>query len=124
MYTPVKTPKAVYFRFSLAFLKYTGSRPITEVKLHRACLVLGWVTARESQVPNTFLFIFSFFLQFEKTKDLFQMKLKNAKRRRHCMGYNTAPTRQMRAIASVYTLQLATCQDWQPPSAVYTRLGI
>ena len=56
MYTPVKTPKAVYFRFSLAFLKYTGSRPITEVKLHRACLVLGWVTARESQVPNTFFF--------------------------------------------------------------------
>src|SRR5437870_11859537 len=42
--------------------EYTGSRPITEVKLHRACLVLGWVTARESQVPNTFfsssLFLF------------------------------------------------------------------
>ena len=29
----------------------TSSRPITEVKQHRAALVLGWVTAWEYAVP-------------------------------------------------------------------------
>lgn len=29
-----------------------------EKKLNRACLVLGWVTARESQVLNAFFFHF------------------------------------------------------------------
>ena len=31
-------------------VEHTGSRPITEVKQRRARLVLGWVTAWESQV--------------------------------------------------------------------------
>jgi hypothetical protein len=32
-------------------VEYTGSRPITEVKQHRAWSVLGWVTAWEHHVP-------------------------------------------------------------------------
>ena len=34
----------------------TSSRPITEVKQHRAALVLGWVTAWEYAVLYTFLY--------------------------------------------------------------------
>ena len=34
----------------------TSSRPITEVKQHRAALVLGWVTAWEYAVSYTFNF--------------------------------------------------------------------
>ena len=35
----------------------TSSRPITEVKQHRARLVLGWVTAWEHRVPLSFYHI-------------------------------------------------------------------
>ena len=39
--------------------EYTGSHPISEVKLHLACLVLPWVTRRESWVLTTFFFLSS-----------------------------------------------------------------
>ena len=39
----------------------TGSRPITEVKHHRARSVLGWVTAWEHRVLLTIFFIIFFF---------------------------------------------------------------
>ena len=35
-------------------VEYTGSRPITEVKQHRARIVLGWVTAWEHRVLLSF----------------------------------------------------------------------
>jgi hypothetical protein len=38
----------------------TGSRPITEVKQHRALLVLRWVTAWERSVPLAFFYSFFF----------------------------------------------------------------
>ena len=41
----------------------TGSRPITEVKQHRARSVLGWVTAWEHRVPLSF-YLFYFYLFF------------------------------------------------------------
>ena len=40
----------------------TGSPPITEVKQHRARLVLEWVTAWEYRVLQTFVFYFLFSL--------------------------------------------------------------
>ena len=39
------------FRLRPYHVEYTGSRPITEVNLRRAWLVLGWETAWEYQVP-------------------------------------------------------------------------
>ena len=42
----------------------TSSRPITEVKQHRARLVLGWVTAWEHRVPLTHFPFLHFFTSF------------------------------------------------------------
>ena len=42
--------------------EHTGSRPITEVKQHRASSVLGWVTAWEHGVLLAFKFFLVFFL--------------------------------------------------------------
>ncbi len=43
--------KSVYIRQRPYHVENTGSRPITEVKQHRALLVLRWVTAWERSVP-------------------------------------------------------------------------
>ena len=56
----------------------TGSRPITEVKLGRARLVLGWETAWESRVLQPFCWAFfayfSFLLVFPTTSLFFQVE--------------------------------------------------
>ena len=42
-------------------VEYTRSRPITEVKQHRARLVLGWVTAWEYRVSKASFFYYLIF---------------------------------------------------------------
>jgi hypothetical protein len=50
--------KSIYIRQRPYHVENTGSRPITEVKQHRALLVLRWVTAWERSVPLAFFIDF------------------------------------------------------------------
>ena len=49
---------AAYRRQRPYHAEHTSSRPITEVKQHRARLVLGWVTAWEHRVPLSFYVVY------------------------------------------------------------------
>ena len=49
-----------HFRIRPYCAESTASRPISEVKLRQASLVLGWETTRESGVPYPFLLVGSF----------------------------------------------------------------
>ena len=48
--------------------EYTGSRPITEVKQHRAWSVLGWVTAWEHQVLLASFIFHNIYMAFRHLK--------------------------------------------------------